>query len=173
MMEYLPFAWKQASCLENLSQLWVSISLCLPACDRCITTVSSLALKELMVLITRHWHRQKGKSSSFCFKIHHTSNKYKQLQCRIGAKRNQWCYELQLRGVRVTWVWDQAPKRNHEAPAGEGSLLVTPVTSTATTQRNWGGSSERWPFPFSFRVTPLRWIEHIAFSFLEPRTTVA
>lgn len=174
MMEYLPLSWKNKLVWRTFPSFGVGISLCLPPCDIYITTVSGLALKELMFPITRHWHRQKGKSSSFCFKIHHTSNKYKQLQCRIGAKRNQWCYELQLRGVRVTWVWDQAPKNETMRPhTGEGPLLVTPGTSTATTPRTWGGSLERWPFPFSFSVTPLRCIEHTTFGFLEPGTTVA
>lgn len=115
----MPFAWRQASCLENFSQLWIGISLCLPPYDRYITTVTSLALKELMFPITRHWNRQKGKSSSFCFKIHHTSNKYKQLQCRIGAKRNQWCWtptersscNMGLRSGSKTKPWGPSRRR--------------------------------------------------------------
>lgn len=51
-----------------------------------------------------------------------------------GQKKSVWCYELQLREVHVTRIWDQAPKRNHQAPAGEESSLVILVTSTATTK---------------------------------------
>lgn len=89
-----------------------------------------------------------------------------------SQKKSVWCYDLQPRGVHVTGIRDQAPKGNHQAPAGEGSLLVTSLTSTATTQRNGGGSAETWPFPFSFGVTSLLWIVYTAFGFLEPRNTV-
>lgn len=79
-------------------------------------------------------------------------------------KKSVWCYELQLRRVHVTWIRDGAPKWNHQGPAGEGSLLVTP-TSTAATQRNWGGSLERWPSPFFLRghFSAMDWAHHVQF----------
>lgn len=79
-----------------------------------------------------------------------------------SQKKSVWCYELQLRRVHVTWIWDQAPKRNHQAPAGEGSLLVTQSPTQPPPKEAGVVLQRRGLLPFPVGATSLQWI-HIQF----------
>lgn len=140
--------------------------LCLFPCDWVVAVVGSLTVKELRFPSTRHWDRQWKKSGSFCFKIHHTSNKYKQLQCGREARRNQrgavncsrtGSSNVDLRAGSITKPSDPGRKRPRH---------VTLVISTATPKETGVGlqrgdlleTPSSWPWNHFFAVD---WMHHV------------
>lgn len=140
---------KRAFCLENLSQLWLRVSLYLPPYDESITVVSTLAVKELMFPITRHWHRQWGNLVRFVSK--YTIPQISTNSCNAGLEPKEISVVLRTPTEKSSCNMDlrSGSKTKPSGPSRRRVLACHPVTHTATTQRSWGGSSETWPPPFS------------------------